>query len=166
MSKLNIGDGVWSLWTSAGLKQAFRPLLEQERISWWAWKVLTYHMFWAQNILLRAQRNFFPAPDKESHLAEVNLGPNLGDAVLHLRYCVHQEIMAAPRCNGVVYCLLLVCCEIVSTRTSGLRIVVVFFLTRTVVGCFAALEVPTLSKVVFVCQNRRNSWPKIVTAKK
>ena len=41
-----------------------------------------------------------------------------------------------------------------------------FFLTRTVVGCFAALEVPTLSKVVFVCQNRRNYWPKIVTAKK
>ena len=82
-------------------------------------------MFLAQNILLKAQRDVFPA-EKGSHLAEVNLGPNLGDAVLHLRYCVHQEIVAAPRCNGVVYCLLLVCCEIVSTRTSGLRIVVVF----------------------------------------
>ena len=85
------GDEVWSCCTSAGLKQAFRPLLEQERISWWAWKMLTYHMFWARNILLKDERHVFPAADKESHLAEVDLGANLGDTVLHLRDRVHQE---------------------------------------------------------------------------
>ena len=95
------GDEVWSCCTSAGLKQAFRPLLEQERISWWAWKMLTYHMFWARNILLKDERHVFPAADKESHLAEVDLGANLGDTVLHLRDRVHQEVVAAPGCNGI-----------------------------------------------------------------
>ena len=109
MNKLNIGDGFWSLWTSSGLKQAFRPLLEQERISWWAWKMLTYHMFWARNILLKDERHVFPAADKESHLAEVDLGANLGDAVLHLRYRVHQQVVAAPGCNGIFFICLWYC---------------------------------------------------------
>ena len=30
------------------------------------------------------------------HLAEVDLRPDLGDAVLHLRDGVHQQVMAAP----------------------------------------------------------------------
>ena len=64
-------------------------------------------MFLAQNILLKAQRDLFPA-EKGSHLAEVNLGPNLGDAVLHLRYRVHQQVVAAPGLSGIVYCLFFV----------------------------------------------------------
>ena len=35
------------------------------------------------------------------HLAEVDVRPDLGDTVLHLRDGVHQHVMAAPFLNVV-----------------------------------------------------------------